>query len=371
MSRIIISVTNDLVSDQRVNRVAVTLREAGADVLLVGRVLKNSPALDSRIYKMHRMPIPFNKGFLFYACYNLWLFVYLIFHKADGLVANDLDTLPANYLAAKLKRVPLIFDSHEYFPEVPEVIHRKLVQTFWLRIEKMIVPKLKFNYTVCQSIANIYKNKYNSSFSVVRNLPLRKSKVITNSTPNLNIEGKFVIIYQGALNVGRGIELVMKSMKYLENTILVIAGEGDISETLHFKAKESGLENKIIFLGRLPLNELHNYTIQAHLGFSLEENRGLNYFYALPNKLFDYIQAGVPVITSDFPEMAAIVKTFNIGQTTLEQNPEKLAIIIQNMLTNHDLRAIWKENLKMAAEQLCWEKEKIVLVNIYKETGLI
>jgi glycosyltransferase involved in cell wall biosynthesis len=371
MSRIIISVTNDLIADQRVNRVAVTLSEAGANVLLVGCLQKNSPPLDKRIYKMHRMKIPFTKGFLFYASFNIWLFFYLIFNKADGLVANDLDSLPANYYASKLKRIPIIFDSHEYLPEVPEVIHRKRVQAVWLKIEKLMVPKINYCYTVCGSIANIYKEKYGIYFSLVRNLPFKKSNIHVNDLPALNPNGEKIIFYQGALNIGRGIELVMDSMKYLNNTILVIAGKGVITKQLELKVRQDGLESKVKFLGRLPLNELHSFTIQAHLGFSLEENLGLNYYYALPNKLFDYIQAGIPVITSDFPEMAAIVNEYNIGQTTLERDPQKLAFIMNNMLTNEDLRIVWKENLKKAADTLCWENEKNVLLNVYKAANLL
>lgn len=370
MKKIIISVTNDLVADQRVHRVSRTLQEEGANVLLVGRILINSKPIVGRIYATHRMKIPINNGFLFYACYNIWLFFYLLFHKADGLVSNDLDTLPANFLVSKIKRIPLIFDSHEYFPEVPELVNKPIIKIFWLKVEKLFLPKIKFGYTVCKSIANIYEEKYKIHLGVVRNLPFRKYPEVVIS--KLTIGGnKKVIFYQGALNVGRGIELMMDAIKFLDNVVFVIAGDGDIFDKLKEKAKKPGLNEKIIFLGRLPLSELHQYTIQSDLGMSLEENLGLNYYFALPNKLFDYIQAGVPVIVSDFPEMAKIVRDYNIGFAVSERNPEKLAAILSEMLTNEELRNIWKHNLEKASEELCWENEKHVLIDIYRRAGLL
>ena len=366
MKRIIISVTNDLVSDQRVNRVATTLSEEGLIVLLVGRALPNSPVLDQAPYKMHRMKVPFKKGFLFYASYNIWLFFFLIFHKSNALLANDLDTLPANYIVSKIKRIPLIFDSHEYFPEVPELVNRPKVKKVWERIEQMFVPKVKYGYTVCESIANIYKTKYGTSLEVVRNLPFRRTEQI-----KVKKAEKYLIMYQGAINIGRGIELVMEAMKYIDNATLIIAGDGDIIDQIKEKSKEEGLEGKIEILGRLPMFKLKEYTAKACLGFSLEENLGLNYYYALPNKLFDYIQAEIPVITSDFPEMANIVNTYKIGKTTNERDPEKLAEIIIEMLQNKELRAIWKQNLEKAASELCWENEKHVLIGVYKKAGVL
>jgi glycosyltransferase involved in cell wall biosynthesis len=121
----------------------------------------------------------------------------------------------------------------------------------------------------------------------------------------------------------------------------------------------------------MPLDELHQYTVQAELGMSLEENLGLNYYYALPNKLFDYIQAGVPVVVSDFPEMAKVVRDYNIGMAVNDRNPENFAAILNEMLTNEELRSTWKHNLVNASNELCWEREKDVLIDIYRRAGLL
>jgi glycosyltransferase involved in cell wall biosynthesis len=355
-----LSVTNDVVTDQRVHRMATTLVEEGYQVHVVGRRLLHSYDFSQRPYQVHLLSIPFKKGFLFYACYNLWLFIFLLGRKTNILIANDLDTLMPNYFVAKLKKIPLLFDSHEYFPEVPELVNRRWVKKVWQTIEKIFVPRLQYCYTVCDSIAGIYYNQYRVVFETIRNLPVRKERI---SQSPLNQTTKN-IIYQGALNVGRGIEKVIDAMAFLPDAHFYIIGSGDIEAELRFRAQQSPANERIHFTGRIPFENLHVYTCGADLGISLEEPLGLNYYYALPNKLFDYIQAEVPVIVSEFPEMKKIVDTYQIGIATSENDPKALAKIIRDALENTEKRTIWKENLKKAADELCWEKEKNKLISI-------
>ena len=364
MRKIIVSVTNDLVTDNRVHKVCTSLSQASFDVLLVGRKLKFSQPI-KRDYKTHRITLLFNKGFLFYAEYNFRLFFYLLFKKTDILLSNDLDTLTANYIVSKIKRNELVYDSHEYFTEVPELIHRKGVRSIWLWIEKHTVPGIKKKYTVCQSLADEYYKKYNTKFHVIRNVPLKINKECIPSKIEIP-EDKKIIIYQGALNVGRGIETVIHAMRFLSGVSFIIVGEGDISNKLKEIVKIEKLENSVIFLGRVPFEELRSITEKADLGISLEENMGLNYFYSLPNKIFDYIHAGVPVISTDFPEQKKIVEDFHVGISTREKDPQSLAEIIKDMLFNEEKSKEWKLNLTKASEELCWEKEEKILLEMFE-----
>src|SRR5436190_16025695 len=141
--KIILSVTNDLTSEQRVHKVCLFLDRNGFDVTMVGRRRRKSLPLDQRSYKTKRLFLFFERGPLFYAEYNLRLFWYLLFHRADILVANDLDTLVANYYASKFKGIILVHDSHEYYTGVPELEGRPLVKNIWKSIEKHIFPELK------------------------------------------------------------------------------------------------------------------------------------------------------------------------------------------------------------------------------------
>ena len=181
MQRIVVSVTNDLITDQRVHKVCSTLVGMNFDVLLIGRKLQSSLPL-SRNYKTSRMKLLFNSGFLFYAEYNFRLFFRLLFLKKDILLSNDLDTLLPNFLISKLLRKKLVYDSHELFTEIPELIDRPRVQYFWRKIERMTLPKVKNCYTVSSSIASYYKDTYDSDFEVIRNVPYKKSN---NSEPVL------------------------------------------------------------------------------------------------------------------------------------------------------------------------------------------
>ena len=174
--RVIVSVTNDLVSDNRVHKTCMSLTNMGFNVLLVGRLLPGSPILTPRSYSVKRMKLFFHKGFLFYACYNMRLILLLLFTSFDLLLANDLDTLPANFLVSRLKNKPLVYDSHEYFTEVPELVSRHKVRCVWEWLERKMVPKLKYAYTVSGSIAETYTNKYGVEFRTVRNCPFRREQ---------------------------------------------------------------------------------------------------------------------------------------------------------------------------------------------------
>ena len=175
MKRAIVSVINDLVTDQRVNKSCLALQKVGYEVLLVGRQQRKSPPMDERPYATHRMKLLFEKGPLFYAEYNIRLFFFLLFHRANLLLSNDLDTILPNYFISRLKGIKMIFDSHEYFTETPELVNRPKVQQVWKRIEGFTVPKLNEMITVCDSIADLFREKYGVKVHVIRNIPPRKA----------------------------------------------------------------------------------------------------------------------------------------------------------------------------------------------------
>lgn len=356
-----ISVTNDLTTDQRVHKVATFLSDKHIEVILIGRKFSQSMPV-KRKYKTKRFGLLFNKKIWFYAEYNIRLFIYLLFKKFDFLVANDLDTLPANYCISKLKQKPLVYDSHEYFTEVPELISKKKVKRVWKAFERAILPKVLCSYTVSDSIAEEYNKKYNINMHVVRNLPL-KSKKITVPEPPLQLPDNKIIIYQGSLNIHRGLETMINAMHFLNDWSFVIIGTGDIEDKLKDMVQQQKLNSKVWFLGAVPFDELPYYTQKADIGISLEEHAGLNYYYALPNKLFDYIHAKIPVLCSNMKEMAALVNHYTIGEITETLEPSSIAQKINSIKANH---SIWEKNLDIAANELCWENETARLEIIYK-----
>jgi len=360
LKRVLISVTNDLVSDQRVHKVAISLQKAGFNVVLIGRELKTSHSLLQRSYETKRLNLFFTKGALFYFEFNLRLFFHIILNSFDILLSNDLDTLPANFLASKIKNNTLVYDSHEYFTEVPELIDRPVIKSVWETIENFILPKIKFSYTVCNSIADIYNNKYSINMRVVRNIPL-----CNNHNIDKNPSKKKIIIYQGAVNKGRGIETVVKAMHHINNAVFWIVGSGDEFDKIKNLIAAENLTDKVIMHGKIPFENLFEFTKQASVGISLEEDLGLNYYYALPNKLFDYIQAGVPVLGSALPEIVSIINKFEIGLVAENRNVEQIAQQLNTMLSDTKLREKWAINLQKASKELCWENEEKVLLDIF------
>jgi len=356
--RIILSVTNDLATDNRVHKVATTLQNNGYNILLVGRKFSNSLSL-SRNYSFKRFRLIFNKSVLFYIEFNLRLFLFLMFTKADVFLSNDLDTLLANFIASKLRRKKIVYDSHELFTEVPELVKRPKIQKIWLKIEQFILPKLNYSYTVCDSVAEYYNKKYNLDMKVVRNVPICSEYQKTE-----RVEERRVIIYQGAVNLARGLEEIIAAMKFLDDFVLWIIGSGDIIGELKNIVEKNNLEERVVFWGRIKFEKLWKYTIQADLGLSIEKNVGLNYFYALPNKIFDYIQAEVPVLCSNFPEMSNIVKKYDIGSVLKSREPQFIAKQIKELFADKKQYNSWKNNLKKAKKELCWQNEQKVLLKL-------
>ena len=338
-------------------------------MLLVGREQRRSPPMDERPYRSHRMKLIFEKGPLFYAEYNMRLFLFLLFHRADCLLSNDLDTLLPSFLISKIKRTKLIYDSHEYFTEVPELVSRPKVQKVWRTIEEFILPRMKEMITVNESIANLFREKYGVKVHVIRNIPMRKMLPEPTTREALNLpEDKHILILQGSgINIHRGSEELVEAMQYLENCILLIIGGGDVLPLLKQKVTENHWEDRVRFYPRMPYKEMMAITRLAEVGFTLDKANNLNYLFSLPNKLFDYIQANVPIIASHLPEIERIIREYNIGTFIDEHNPKHIAEKINEVISDEETLKTWKNNLNFAAQDLCWENEEKTLIEIYEQ----
>ena len=265
MKRIVFTVTNNLVYDQRMNRICTSLANAGYRVTLIGRKGYSDVSLIAKPYQQKRLFTFFSKGFGFYAEYNIRLFFYLLFVKMDVLCCIDLDTILPVWLAKKKKKTKRVYDAHEYFSQQKEIITRPKVHLVWKWIEKTFTPKFKIGYTVSHGIAAALKKKYQVDYDVIRNVPL-----LTELNTELQKQGK-LILYQGAVNEARGLEFLIPAMQEID-AALHIYGDGNFMKQVKKLIAANNLQDKVLVKGKVLPEQLNEITQAAHIGINLVEN---------------------------------------------------------------------------------------------------
>ena len=343
--------------DQRMQRICTSLAHAGYDVTLVGRKLKTSIPLTAQLFKQKRLTCFFNKGFLFYAEYNLRLFFYLVIKKMDCICAIDLDTILPCFFVSKLKNIPRVYDAHEYFTEMKEVWTRPLVRNIWKSIERFAVPAFKYGYTVSEGLSAAFHKEYQSEYLVIRNMPILKPL-------NIQLQKEKTIFYQGHVNEARGFEYLIPAMKQVPYK-LVVCGDGNFMPRLRKLIAENGVVEKVILKGMLPPDVLWLETQKATLGIALAEKEGLNQFMALPNKFFDYIHAGLPQLAMNYPEYQKINNQYKVGLLIEDLSSETIAKAINETMLDEELLSQMKKNCLQAREIFNWQKEEAKLLEYY------
>ena len=359
--KIICAVTNDLNNDQRMQRICASLVEFEFDVCLVGRQLPHSKPLSKQPFQQKRLRCWFQKGKLFYVEYNLRLLIYLLTQRVDILNAVDLDTILPCWIVASIRGKKVTYDAHEYFSEVPEVVNRPITKKIWENIAAFCIPKMYQCYTVGPALAQIFESRYGKPFGVVRNVSsstlLKKEDRSTQT----------ILLYQGALNEGRGLSEIIKAMPLLSSEInLWIAGDGDLADVLRNLVQQLNLESRVIFLGMLAPNDLKQCTTQATVGINLLENKGLSYYYSLSNKTFDYIQAHLPAINIAFPEYIKLNEHYETAVLCGDLTEEAILKAIRKILEPETYKRL-QQNCVVAAKDLVWEHEKEHLLKIYAD----
>jgi glycosyltransferase involved in cell wall biosynthesis len=360
--KILISVTNDIAYDQRMQKTATTLFNAGFEVKIIGRMKKTSSEYNPVLFSIHRFNLLFSKGKFFYLEYNLRLFFYLLFHGFDILCAVDLDSILPNVIVGKLKGKPIVYDAHEYFTEVPELHNRKLEKTIWKWIEKRCISRCVKMYTVSQGIADLFQKEYKKPCEVIYNFPRK----IENKHPKTNTnQTNKILIYQGDLNEGRGLDIAIEGLKSIPNIELWIVGDGYERTKLETLAKESKVEKRVKFYGYVLPQDLPSLTSQADFGLNLLENKGLNHYYSLANKQFDYIQAGIPPISMNFPEYKYFNDLYPCAILLNNLTVEAFVNELTKVLANENIMIDLQKNCDIAAPNLNWEAQEIKLSSIY------
>ena len=363
------SVTNCICHDQRVLKMAGTVSSLNCDITIIGRKRGDCCNNDTVPFRTKRFRMIFKRGFLFYKFFNIRLFIYLLLHKFDLLVANDLDTLLPNFLVSKLKGLPLVYDSHEYFTGVPEIQNRPFVKWVWQSIEKMIFPHLKYVMTVCDSIAAQYDAEYGIRPVTIRNCSGKSDHIQPYPREKLGInKGHLLIILQGTgINIDRGGEELIEAVRHTENISLLVVGSGDVLANLKDIVNTYNLIDRIKFISTAPWEAMMRYTKSADAGVCLDKDTNINYRFSLPNKIFDYISAGIPMIASNLPETGKILREYECGIVIQEVTPIKISNALLELKNNPLKRAELKRNAVAAAEKLNWEIESEKVKELYNK----
>lgn len=377
MASIICTVTNDLTYDQRMIRICTTLAQQGYTVTLVGRKLMASAPLQTYLFHQKRLYCLFTKGPLFYAEYNLRLFLWLLLKKADCICAIDLDTILPCYFASKLKGSKRVYDAHELFCEMKEIVSRPSRYRMWKWIERFTVPKFKHGYTVCQPIAEEFEKMYGVHYEVVRNVPflsktkfqnpnLNEQQATDDQPETINNKPESFLLYQGAVNEGRSFETLIPAMKQVDAP-LHIYGDGNFLEQTKALIKNNQLQHKIELKGKLKPAELRAITAAAYAGITLFENNGLSNYLSLANRFFDYIQAGIPQLCVDYPAYRNINNHFEIALLIPDTSEASIANGLNKLLSDPVLYNRLKANCRKAAAVLNWQEEEKRLINFYQQ----
>lgn len=357
--RIIFTVTNDLTYDQRMMRICTSLANAEFEVKLIGVKRKYSLPLAESNYEQKRIFMFFQKGFGFYLEYQIRLFFFLLFSRIDIICCIDLDTMLPVYFNSVLRRKISVYDAHEYFSQQKEIVTRPKVYKVWHFIERKFVPKFKNGYTVSESIAEEFSKLYKVNYGVIRNVPILKPyREITRSQK--------IILYQGSVNEARGFEVLIPAMKKVA-AVLMIYGDGNFMNEAKVLIEKNDVSKKVILAGKVTPLVLGTVTRQAYIGINLVEHLGLNQYYSLANKFFDYMQNGIPQITMNFPEYKRINDQFEIALLIDHLSVETVENAINQLLNDKDLHTRFKQNSIKAREYFNWQIEEQKLIQFYQQ----
>lgn len=359
MKTIYFTAISELVYDQRMIRICRSLAKNNYKVVLVGRRYRNAPPLEEHPFKQVRIFCWFTTGSISYAEWNIRLFFFLLFRRMDAVCAVDLDTILPCYCISKLKGIERIYDAHELFTEMKEVISRSGIKKIWLDIEWFALPRFRHGYTVSAGIANVFKERYQKSFEVIRNVPVLEEASYPGPVQK-------IIIYQGAVNHARCIENLVPAMRFITAT-LHIYGKGNFEDETKALIDRYGLADKVILHGTVTPEKLKAITAGAYIGINLVENTGLNQYYSLANKFFDYMHAGVPQVTMLYPEYEKINHAYEVALLIAEADEQSIVNACNQLLNDEALYNRLRANCLEARKVYNWQEEEKKLLAFYHQ----
>ena len=306
------------------------------------------------------------KGPIKFISFNIKLFIAILFRPIQVIHCHDLWPLPAAALAALFKNCYLVYDAHEYYGGLNIFNNRPIRKNIWMVLEWLAIPLVDMLITISEPLGDLYKKRYPQlkKVEIIRNVP----KYETPSNPKKFVKSKFshTIIFHGHFKPGRGLENLVKAMHNLPDVKLILVGGGELKQSLISLVKNLELNN-VEFLDYIHHDQLISHAAKADLGIVLFEATSLNYSFALPNKFFEYVMAGLPVLASNIKTLQYYVDKYDIGKTVNPGNIDDISNKLKEMLQDEPQLKKWENNCLELAKELNWEKESKKLENLYNE----
>lgn len=361
-------ILNNFDDDSRARLEVETLRSVGHEINIIATV---GGTLESfcgcRIHRVAQYRWPSRK--LRFIQYNARAAMIGAASGADAYHAVDLDTLFAAWAASRKGRGMLVYESRELYTELEALSGRNAVRGFWRWLERRLIGRAEKIITINNSIADELVRRYGIARPyIIRNTARRKTGIEPrNLRFQLQIPADHkIIVYQGVLRAGQGLPYLLEIMKRLSGVTLVLIGDGPLARDLRESSRRHSIDDRVKFTGKVPADELESYTIAGDAGALLMENVALNNWLALPQKLFQYLSAGLPQIVSRSPEIAAFVEEEETGIVLSMSDIDADAESVSNFLRNERSMRTARQNSIESSARNNWEVESERLIDIYR-----
>ena len=371
--RVCMVLFGDLRYDFRVYRQAAALRDAGLEVVLVTTDFGGQlPAVWDE-FELHKVRLDRSRSLR--RTYPLfWLRAARLAAStgADVYHAHDLDALWPSARAAQRHGARLVYDSHELFVEQSSLVQRPGIRGFWRWLERRLIRRVDRVLTVSSAIAESLQRTYGLERPpvLIRNLPPYREPVAGDGLRQaLGLVGdrEPLVLYQGGFLTENGLADQITAMSRIEQGRLVLLGSGPTEASLRGLVAALGMDDRVHFLPRLPFPQLHPVTCGADLGLCVIRPTGNSFLWSMPNKLFEYLMAGLPVVAGDTPEIRRVIEETGAGVLVDPGDPEAIAEAIRELLTDLPRRRRMGEAALRSAERYCWEREIPRLLEVYEQ----